>query len=184
MKLKEYIFRLIAVTLFISAGFVYIILCENDKNSVIIETRRNRNEENTEIITENSKELTHTGIDVSKDIDMTEQSKTGYNEKGSDKSETGNSDPSDEKTGITGIVRADPDMNTEFSEGLIDINSADKADLMNLPGIGAVKADAIIAYRNENGRFGSAEELMMVPGIKEATFMKIRELIYVNDHGS
>lgn len=42
---------------------------------------------------------------------------------------------------------------------LIDINQADKALLMELPGIGQARADAIIAYREVNGAFTSIDEL-------------------------
>ncbi len=51
--------------------------------------------------------------------------------------------------------------------GLIDINTADAETLMDLPGIGEVKAAAIIAYREENGPFRYPEELLNVKGIGE-----------------
>lgn len=51
------------------------------------------------------------------------------------------------------------------SAGPIDVNTADAAALMELPGIGPAKAAAIIAYREEHGPFGSMEELDEVKGI-------------------
>ena len=50
---------------------------------------------------------------------------------------------------------------------------------MTLSGIGQAKADAIIAYREENGPFGSVEEICQVKGIKGSVYEKIREYITV-----
>jgi len=47
----------------------------------------------------------------------------------------------------------------------ININTASIKELMLLPGVGEKTAEAIISYREANGRFGSAAELMAVPGI-------------------
>lgn len=62
---------------------------------------------------------------------------------------------------------------------LVNINTADKARLMTLPGIGEVRAEAIISYRNENGSFKTKEDIKKVSGIKEGSFEKIRDLITV-----
>ena len=51
----------------------------------------------------------------------------------------------------------------------IDINSADAAALTALPGVGKVTAEAIVAWREEHGPFASVEELLLVPGLNEAT---------------
>ncbi len=64
-------------------------------------------------------------------------------------------------------------------EGRIDLNTAGLEDLMMLKGIGQSRAEAIIAFRNEHGRFGSIEEIMLVPGIKEGIFNRIRDRIVV-----
>lgn len=47
----------------------------------------------------------------------------------------------------------------------VNPNTADLETLMTLPGIGEDKAEAILAYRAENGPFLFAEELADVPGI-------------------
>ncbi|HHU84533.1 MAG TPA: ComEA family DNA-binding protein [Clostridiales bacterium] len=63
--------------------------------------------------------------------------------------------------------------------GKININTADKQSLMSLPGIGEVKSQAIIDYRNENGNFETIEDITKVSGIGEKTFEKIKDLISV-----
>ena len=64
-----------------------------------------------------------------------------------------------------------------LSDGRVDINRADKEELMRLPGIGETKAEAIIAYRREHGDFESPEALLEVPGIGEGLLERIRDLI-------
>lgn len=61
----------------------------------------------------------------------------------------------------------------------ININSADRETLMELTGIGEAKADAILEYRMEHGKFQTIEEIMEVPGIKSAAFEKIKDEIIV-----
>ena len=74
---------------------------------------------------------------------------------------------------------ADRDLVSARENGLIDINTADKQELMRIPGIGESKADRIIEYRQIHGRFGSAEELMNVSGIGSGMFEKMKDCITV-----
>ena len=62
----------------------------------------------------------------------------------------------------------------------VNINQATKEELMQLPGIGMSKAEAIVQYRQEHGYFKSVEELMLVPGIKEGTYEQIKDRIAIN----
>ena len=64
-------------------------------------------------------------------------------------------------------------------DGMVDINSADRDTLMTLPGIGQSKADKIIAYREANGGFSSIEDIMLVAGIKEGLYNKVKDKICV-----
>jgi competence protein ComEA len=61
----------------------------------------------------------------------------------------------------------------------ININTASAEELDKLPEIGPVKAQAIVDYRNANGKFASPEDIMKVSGIKEGTFAKIKDYIVV-----
>ncbi len=61
----------------------------------------------------------------------------------------------------------------------ININTAGKSQLETLPGIGSVKAQDIISYREKNGPFQSIEELTKVSGIGEKTLERIRDLITI-----
>lgn len=71
-------------------------------------------------------------------------------------------------------------MNAQVQQdNRININTADEAQLTTLTGIGATRAQAIIAYREENGPFAAIEDIMNVQGIKEGTFAKIKDEIVV-----
>lgn len=70
-------------------------------------------------------------------------------------------------------------VSSASSDNLLNINQASESELMQLPGIGQVKAAAIVTYRNSNGPFSSIEEIKNVPGIKEAAFEKIKGMITV-----
>ena len=59
----------------------------------------------------------------------------------------------------------------------VNINTADAAELLTLPGIGEAKAGSIIEYRNANGKFKTIEDLMNIPGIKEGLFNRIASRI-------
>ncbi|HHU48374.1 MAG: helix-hairpin-helix domain-containing protein [Caldicoprobacterales bacterium] len=62
----------------------------------------------------------------------------------------------------------------------VNINVADQSQLETLTGIGPVKAQKIIEYRDKNGGFKSIEEIMNVPGIGKKTFENIRDEISIN----
>ena len=62
---------------------------------------------------------------------------------------------------------------------LVNINTADKETLMSLPGIGAGKAEAVIAYREAGGIFKDIKDIMLVDGIKEGVYARIKDKICV-----
>lgn len=66
---------------------------------------------------------------------------------------------------------------TAAASGKVNINTATAAELDTLPGIGPVKAQSIIAYREANGSFSSIEDLILVDGIGEKTMAELRPLI-------
>lgn len=59
----------------------------------------------------------------------------------------------------------------------IPVNTADASELDRLPGIGPVKAQAIVSYREEHGPFQSPEQLLEVSGIGEATLEGLLDYI-------
>lgn len=61
----------------------------------------------------------------------------------------------------------------------IDLNTADQASLETLPRIGPALAERIIAWRDENGRFASVDDLLAVPGIGEKLLAGIRDGVRV-----
>ncbi len=76
------------------------------------------------------------------------------------------------------------DSNGALSEtenkGMININTADTAELDKLPGVGTATAREIIAYREKNGPFRKIEDIMKVPRIKQGRFDSIKDLICAN----
>jgi competence protein ComEA len=61
----------------------------------------------------------------------------------------------------------------------VNINTASESQLDLLPGIGPVKAAAIISYRQQNGPFTSIEEITSVPGISDSVYDGIKDLITI-----
>ncbi|MDC3413322.1 helix-hairpin-helix domain-containing protein [Aquibacillus sp. 3ASR75-11] len=61
----------------------------------------------------------------------------------------------------------------------IRLNTATKEEIESINGIGAVKAAAIIDYREENGNFQTVEDLLNVNGIGEKTLEKMRDSILI-----
>lgn len=70
-------------------------------------------------------------------------------------------------------------IDNETDSNLVNINTAGIEELTTLTGIGDVKAEAIIKYRNEVGRFKQKEDLLNIEGIGEALFEKIKDDITV-----
>jgi competence protein ComEA len=63
--------------------------------------------------------------------------------------------------------------------GKVNLNTATTEQLDTLPGVGPVTAQAILDWREENGRFGSVEDLLDVKGIGDATLAELRDLVSV-----
>lgn len=59
----------------------------------------------------------------------------------------------------------------------ININSANQEELMSLPGIGDATALKIIDYRNNNGKFNTIEDIKNVKGIGDSKFENIKDFI-------
>lgn len=62
---------------------------------------------------------------------------------------------------------------------MININTANEEELQKLPGIGSSIASKIVAYRKENGKFKSIEDIKNVRGIGDSKFNNIKNNIYV-----
>lgn len=80
-----------------------------------------------------------------------------------------------------GYAPADPAVFFTETDTGININKATLAELTALPGIGEVKAQAILDYREQNGDFHSLEELLEVPGIGPRTLEQISGLIRLEE---
>lgn len=65
------------------------------------------------------------------------------------------------------------------SDGRVDLNTADAAQLETLPRIGPALAERIIAWRDDNGPFTSVEDLLAVPGIGDKMLESLRNLVVV-----
>ena len=73
--------------------------------------------------------------------------------------------------------KQDDNSKVEEDKTLVSINTATKEELMTLPGIGESKADNIIKYREEHGKFEHLEDIKKVSGIGDSAYSKIKDLI-------
>lgn len=62
-----------------------------------------------------------------------------------------------------------------YAHAAVNINTANQTELESLPGIGPVKAKAILDYRKKNGGFKSVEEITKVDGIGPVTLKNARK---------
>ena len=63
----------------------------------------------------------------------------------------------------------------------VDLNTADRGELLQLPGVGPTLADAILAHRSSVGGFDSVDELGDVHGVGDKTLDRLRPLLAVTD---
>lgn len=106
-------------------------------------------------------------------------SRTG--ESGAQKAESGSGAPGGQGDDSGGGESGGPASDSGISaDGRVNINLAGLEELMTLNGVGETRAKAIMEYREENGPFQSIEDIMLIPGIKEGIFSKIKEQIAVD----
>ncbi|MCX2965857.1 ComEA family DNA-binding protein [Gordonia aquimaris] len=75
--------------------------------------------------------------------------------------------------------RSDTSATDNAPGGKVNLNSATEAQLDELPGVGPVTAQAILAWREANGRFTSVDQLAEVDGIGPTRFARLRDLVTV-----
>ena len=80
--------------------------------------------------------------------------------------------PASEHGSVTAVV---------YREILVNINTADREELMTINGIGEATADKIIAYREENGEFESVDELIEIKGIGEKKLEQFRPFMVTEE---
>jgi len=79
-----------------------------------------------------------------------------------------------------GSSRIEPDE-VENVGYQVDLNVANRAELLQLPGIGEALAQRILAYRREHGPFQNVEELRRIRGIGPVTLEKLQPWVYVSE---
>ena len=71
------------------------------------------------------------------------------------------------------------DTNQTITNEKLNLNYATLTQLMALPGIGEVKANAILQYRTRHGSFQTVEELLQVHGIGTAIYEELADQVCV-----
>ncbi|WP_253269731.1 helix-hairpin-helix domain-containing protein [Pediococcus pentosaceus CGMCC 7049] len=96
------------------------------------------------------------------------------------KGEIKNSDPSQlSAVGSSSISSSSPSTTDSSTEKIVNINTASKAELLTLNGVGDKKAEQIINYREQQGEFKSIEDLKQVQGIGDKIFEGLQDAITV-----
>lgn len=90
----------------------------------------------------------------------------------------GDEDIIDSKSGDNIIIEENT-VSSNNSTQTININKATEKEFETLPGIGPSLASKIIEYRNQNGKFGSIDDIKNVNGIGDSKYEKIKDLITV-----
>lgn len=80
---------------------------------------------------------------------------------------------------VLGMVIFSYVTTSEETVGVLNINAADVSDFQMFSDIDLQTASNIVTFRNTNGPFSSIEDLLMVSGITEKTFSKIRDNLVI-----
>ncbi|MEO7672851.1 MAG: helix-hairpin-helix domain-containing protein [Pyrinomonadaceae bacterium] len=75
---------------------------------------------------------------------------------------------------------ASPESKYSLSATAININAASPAELEKIPFIGEKLALQIVEHREQYGPFRRSEDLLLIPGISDSRFRKIRDLVRVD----
>ena len=86
-------------------------------------------------------------------------------------------------TPLPALPHDPPAMAQASREGLVDVNTAGLDELMTLPGIGEVRAQAIPDDREANGPYRYPENLIRVKGIGEGILGQILDQITAGGEG-
>ncbi len=76
--------------------------------------------------------------------------------------------------------KAVPPGSAYNDDGQLDINHADFAELVKLPGIGPVLAGRIMEYREQHGPFSTVDSLLQINGIGRKKLALLHELVFVS----
>ena len=87
---------------------------------------------------------------------------------------------SESKRAVTSKQEGGNTISDTSSQSLVNLNTATKEELMTLSGVGDAKAELIIEYRENVGKFDTIEDIMKIRGIKEGLFNKIADQITVD----
>ena len=78
---------------------------------------------------------------------------------------------------FTLALAALPAFAADQPSGVVNVNSASAAELERLPGVGPSLAARIVEHRTKNGNFQKTEDLMLVKGIGEKSFERIKPYV-------
>lgn len=168
VKPKQFVFIILGLLNIVFIGFICFLILERNQP--------NNNENiNTKIVVEIGGEVNNPGVyEIENDkrlVDLVQLAGGFTDEANSSLVNLAMSLQDGRKYYIPSIH----DVSNGKINGKININTASLEELMGLKGIGKVKAQAIIDYRNLYGPFLSTEEIMKVRGIGEKTYEAIKD---------
>lgn len=82
--------------------------------------------------------------------------------------------------GPTAMAQEEAGAEQPAPGGVVNINTATPEQLQALPGIGASRAQAIVALRDQRGPFQRVEQIMLVRGVGRAMFRRLQPMLRVD----
>jgi len=73
-----------------------------------------------------------------------------------------------------------PALAADSPQGVVNVNTASAAQLEAIPGVGPALASRIVEHRDKNGAFKKVEDLMLVRGIGEKSFERLRPWVAIS----